>query len=93
MGSHGYIRGDEKMIGYILENKSLFITLLAVVTAVISVVILALITFNFNTRVKDIVNNFYLFYIILSLMFFVLIAGILVLDYKYKGGMWWVYLF
>lgn len=75
------------MVGYILENKSLFITLLAVVTAVISVVILALITFNFNTRVKDIVNNFYLFYIILSLMFFVLIAGILVLDYKYKGGM------
>lgn len=87
MGSHGYNRGDEKMVGYILENKSLFITLLAVVTAVISVVILALITFNFNTRVKDIVNNFYLFYIILSLMFFVLIAGILVLDYKYKGGM------
>lgn len=81
------IGGDEKMVGYILENKSLFITLLAVVTAVISVVILALITFNFNTRVKDIVNNFYLFYIILSLMFFVLIAGILVLDYKYKGGM------
>ncbi len=74
------------MIGYILENKSLFITLLAVVTAVISVVILALITFNFGKRIKEIINNFYLFYVILSLMFFVLIAGILVLEFKYKGG-------
>lgn len=74
------------MIGYILENKSLFITLLAVVTAVISVVILALITFNFDKRIKEIINNFYLFYVILSLMFFVLIAGILVLEFKYKGG-------
>lgn len=74
------------MIGYILENKSLFITLLAVVTAVISVVILALITFNFDRRIKEIINNFYLFYVILSLMFFVLIAGILVLEFKYKGG-------
>lgn len=74
------------MIGYILENKSLFITLLAVVTAVISVVILALITFNFDIRIKEIINNFYLFYVILSLMFFVLIAGILVLEFKYKGG-------
>ena len=81
------------MIGYILENKSLFITLLAVVTAVISVVILALITFNFDIRIKEIINNFYLFYIILSLMFFVLIVGILVLEFKYKGGIWWVYLF
>lgn len=74
------------MIGYILENKSLFITLLAVVTAVISVVILALITFNFDIRIKEIINNFYLFYVILSLMFFVLIVGILVLEFKYKGG-------
>lgn len=74
------------MIGYILENKSLFITLLAAVTAVISVVILALITFNFDKRIKEIINNFYLFYVILSLMFFVLIAGILVLEFKYKGG-------
>lgn len=74
------------MIGYILENKSLFITLLAVVTAVISVIILALITFNFGKRIKEIINNFYLFYVILSLMFFVLIAGILVLEFKYKGG-------
>ena len=74
------------MIGNILENKSLFITLLAVVTAVISVVILALITFNFDRRIKEIINNFYLFYVILSLMFFVLIAGILVLEFKYKGG-------
>lgn len=74
------------MIGYILENKSLFITLLAVVTAVISVLILALITFNFGKRIKEIINNFYLFYVILSLMFFVLIAGILVLEFKYKGG-------
>ena len=74
------------MIGDILENKSLFITLLAVVTAVISVVILALITFNFDRRIKEIINNFYLFYVILSLMFFVLIAGILVLEFKYKGG-------
>lgn len=74
------------MIEYILANKSLFITLLAVVTAVISVVVLALVTFNFNSRIKEIVNNFYLFYVILSLMFFVLIAGILVLEFKYKGG-------
>ena len=74
------------MIGYILENKSLFITLLAAVTAVISVVVLALITFNFGKRIKEIINNFYLFYVILSLMFFVLIAGILVLEFKYKGG-------
>lgn len=74
------------MIGYILENKSLFITLLAVVTAVISVIVLALITFNFGKRIKEIINNFYLFYVILSLMFFVLIAGILVLEFKYKGG-------
>ena len=74
------------MIGYILENKSLFITLPAVVTAVISVIVLALITFNFGKRIKEIINNFYLFYVILSLMFFVLIAGILVLEFKYKGG-------
>ena len=74
------------MIGYILENKSLFITLLAVVTAVISVIVLALITFNFGKRIKEIINNFYLFYVMLSLMFFVLIAGILVLEFKYKGG-------
>lgn len=74
------------MIGYILENKSLFITLLAVVTAVISVIVLALITFNFGKRIKEIINNFYLFYVLLSLMFFVLIAGILVLEFKYKGG-------
>lgn len=74
------------MIGYILENKSLFITLLAVVTAIISVIILALITFNFGEKIKEIINNFYLFYVILSLMFFVLIAGILVLEFKYKGG-------
>ena len=74
------------MIGYILENKSLFITLLAVVTAVISVIVLELITFNFGKRIKEIINNFYLFYVILSLMFFVLIAGILVLEFKYKGG-------
>ena len=74
------------MIGYILENKSLFITLLAVVTAIISVVVLALITFNFGQKIKEIINNFYLFYVILSLMFFVLIAGILVLEFKYKGG-------
>ena len=74
------------MIEYILANKSLFITLLAVVTAVISVVVLALVTFNFNNKIKEMVNNFYLFYVILSLMFFVLIAGILVLEFKYKGG-------
>ena len=74
------------MIGYILANKSLFITLLAVVTAIISVVVLALITFNFGEKIKEIINNFYLFYVILSLMFFVLIAGILVLEFKYKGG-------
>lgn len=74
------------MIEYILANKSLFITLLAVVTAIISVVVLALVTFNFNSKIKEIVNNFYLFYVILSLMFFVLIAGILVLEFKYKGG-------
>ena len=74
------------MIGYILANKSLFITLLAVVTAIISVIILALITFNFGEKIKEIINNFYLFYVILSLMFFVLIAGILVLEFKYKGG-------
>ena len=74
------------MIGYILANKSLFITLLAVVTAIISVAVLALITFNFGEKIKEIINNFYLFYVILSLMFFVLIAGILVLEFKYKGG-------
>lgn len=74
------------MVNYILDNTFLFISFLAVSLVILSTIILILLAFNFNIKIKKFVNDYYIFYLILSLLFFVLIVGIIVVNYKYKGG-------
>lgn len=74
------------MVNYILDNTLLFISFLAVSLIILSTLVLILLAFNFNIKIKKFINDYYIFYLILSLLFFVLIVGILVINYKYKGG-------